>query len=206
VTTTQSTTRVIAVTGTIGSGKSAVLGLFAEYGLRTISADAVARDVVAPGTPGLDEVVATFGDHVLDETGSLNRARLAQIVFSDDRYRRQLEEITHPRIRAVILAFVAACVGDGEPAVVIEIPLLTPQSVHDYMIDDVVVVRASAAVSFERLVQRRGLDPDDAAARLRAQASQGIGQVEGRWYIENDGDLASLRNQVVRIVEEIKDH
>lgn len=88
-----STARVIAVTGTIGSGKSAVLGLFAEAGLATLSADAIAREVVAPGTEGFRAVVAAFGPEIVDERGELDRGRLGTVVFSDEGKRTVLNAL-----------------------------------------------------------------------------------------------------------------
>ncbi len=200
-----STARVIAVTGTIGSGKSAVLGLFAEAGLATLSADAIAREVVAPGTEGFRAVVAAFGPEIVDERGELDRGRLGTVVFSDEAKRTVLNALTHPRIRARLIELTQALLAEGNAVVVIEIPLLTPTALSEYGIDDVIIVCAPEAVALDRLVRLRGLDPDDASARLRAQVGEGISHLPARWRVVNDGDLATLRAQVEAILEDIKE-
>jgi dephospho-CoA kinase len=197
-------TRVIAVTGTIGSGKSAVLGFFARAGIPTISADAVAREVVAPHSLGLAALVDVFGPDILSEDGSLDRRRLAQLVFADDVGRSRLNEVTHPLIRSRILEMLQEM--SGTPVVVVEIPLLDVRTVADYGIDDVLVVRASSERVLQRLVEERGMDPNDAIARMKVQVPEAVRDQLARWSVSNDGDLVDLESQIARVIEEIKMH
>jgi dephospho-CoA kinase len=196
-------TRVIAVTGTIGSGKSAVLGFFAHARIPTISADAVARDVVMPGSLGLAALVDVFGaDDILSEDGSLDRRRLADLVFADDVGRNKLNQVIHPLIRTRVLALLEEM--SSEAVVVVEIPLLDARTVVDYGIDDVLVVHVSREIALQRLVKERGMDPDDAIARMRAQVSDTARNQLARWTVNNDADILDLASQVSNIIEEIK--
>ena len=197
-------TRVIAVTGTIGSGKAAVLGFFARAGIPTISADAVAREVVAPQSMGLVALVDVFGTDILSEDGSLDRGRLARLVFNDDVGRKRLNQVTHPLIRSRILEMLQEM--SDSPVVVVEIPLLDDHTVADYGIDDVLVVRASTERVLQRLVEDRGMDPSDAVARMRVQVPDAVRDQLARWSVSNDGDLEGLERQVAGVIEEIKMH
>ncbi len=197
-------TRVIAVTGTIGSGKSAVLGFFARAGIPTISADAVAREVVAPQSMGLAALVEVFGADIVSKDGSLDRRKLARLVFADDFVRGRLNEVTHPLIRSRILEMLQEM--SDSPVVVVEIPLLDARTVADYGIDDVLVVQASSERVLQRLVEDRGMDRSDAVARMRVQMPEAARDQLARWTVSNDGDLVDLEEQVDRVIEEIKMH
>ena len=144
----------VGLTGGIGSGKSAVTARLAAHGATVIDADALARDVVAPGTPGLAAVVEEFGTGVLDGSGALDRARLADAVFGDDGARRRLEAIIHPRVRARS-AELAAQAGPGA-IVVNDVPLLAENGLAP-LYHLVIVVRAPEALRVERLGRDRGM-------------------------------------------------
>ncbi len=197
-------TRVIAVTGTIGSGKTAVLGFFARAGIPTISADVVAREVVAPGTPGLRSLVEAFGADILTEDGALDRQRFAERVFGDELERRRLNGLTHPLIRTRIGELVKRYREQGADVVVLEIPLLEAQTIKEYEIDDVLVVVIPQELALERLVNHRGMEPHDAAARLGVQASNEEREKIARWRVVNDGSFDALASQVAKIIEEVK--
>lgn len=192
--------RLVGLTGGIGSGKSTVGRLLAEHGAVVIDADQVARDIVEPGEPALDEIVTRFGASVLDEEGRLDRPALAAIVFADDAARRDLEAITHPRIGERIVAQIAEIAArehvDGEdPVVVVEHPLLIENGqAADY--ETLVVVVADEDVRLERLAAGRQIDAGDAAARMRAQATDEQRRAAATHVLENNGTPEQLRDQV----------
>src|SRR6202048_1894305 len=116
--------RIIGLTGGIGSGKSTVSAMLRELGATVVDADEGARAVVQPGQPALDEIRERFGEEVFDADGSLDRERLADLVFSNERAREDLNAITHPRVRAWMAERMQAAAEAGAPAVVLDIPLL----------------------------------------------------------------------------------
>src|SRR3954464_13713083 len=156
----------IGLTGGIGAGKSTVARLLAEHGAIVVDADALAREVVAPGPDGLREGVEEFGEGVLREDGSLDRAALAKIVFSDPDKRKALEGITHPKIGQRTKDLFDSA---GEDDVVVhDVPLLVELNMAG-LYEAVVVVEAPDDVRLERL-EARGLGREEAADRIRSQA------------------------------------
>ena len=181
---------LIGLTGGIGSGKSAVASRLAELGAIVIDADAIAREVVAPGTDGLAEVVAEFGPEVLTATGELDRPALGRLVFADPQRRQALERIIHPRVRARSAEIVSTAPDDA--VVVNDIPLLveTGQAKNFPL---VIVVLAAEDVRVARLVRDRGMTEDDARARIAAQATDEQRREVADIVIVNDGTLDDLR-------------
>lgn len=189
----------VALTGGIASGKTTVSDRFNELGAWIIDADVLAREVVEPGTPGFDAVVRRFGEDVVRD-GALDRAALGSIVFGDDRARRDLEAIIHPAVRARGAELEAQA---GADAVVIHvIPLLLESGRHAEF-DHVIVVDADPEVQLKRIQDRDGLDAEQAAARMRAQADRqqrlGIADI----VITNHGDLDELMAQTERVWEKL---
>lgn len=188
--------RRIGLTGGIGSGKSAVAELLTRHGAVVIDSDQVARDVVGIGTPGLAAVATRFGDGVLAPDGSLDRAWLGRLVFSDAAARRDLEAIVHPLVRRR-----AAQLADAAPAgavVVQMIPLLVETGQTDSF-DLVVVVDAAPDVQVARVCSRDGLSPDEVLARIGAQASGEERLAVADVVIENNGSLQDLEAAVDRL-------
>ena len=187
----------IAVTGGIGSGKSAVSARLAARGAVVVDADRIAREVVEPGTPGLAAVVAEFGDGVLAADGSLDRAAMARIVFADPERRAALEAIVHPLVADRSAQLIEAAPVDA--VVVYDVPLLaeslstTRSEGHGF--DQVVAVTAPVETRVSRLVAR-GLAEDDARARIAAQASDAERAAIADHVVDNSGDLASLETAV----------
>jgi len=179
----------VGLTGGIGAGKSEVSRRLAELGAVVVDADLLARQVVAPGTDGLADVVAAFGRDVLGPDGALDRAALGARVFSDDDARRQLEAIIHPRVRAQAAKLEAAAPDDA--VVVHDIPLLVETGQAERF-DRVVVVDAADEVRTERLVRVRGMSPADAQARIAAQASRHERLAAADHVVSNDGELSEL--------------
>jgi dephospho-CoA kinase len=182
----------VALTGGVGSGKSTVAGLLAEHGAVIIDADAIAREVVEPGTPGDDAVVARFGPQVVKTDGTLDRAALAAIVFADDTARADLNGIVHPLVAARSEALMAAA---PEGAVVVyDVPLLV-ETGRGSEFDRVVVVAADERTRLARLASR-GVAEADARARMAAQASDEQRRAVADEVIGNDGSLETLRREV----------
>jgi dephospho-CoA kinase len=184
----------VALTGGIGSGKTEVARILAGFFL-VIDADLLAREVVEIGTDGLAEIVAAFGDGVLQPDGSLDRPALGKIVFADEAARKRLEAIVHPRVRARAAEIESAA---RDIAVVHVIPLLVETGQADRF-DVVLVVDIPEDVQVERLVQTRGLSPEDARARIAAQATREERLRAADIVIDNSGSLGDLRRQVFEV-------
>jgi dephospho-CoA kinase len=184
----------IGLTGGIGSGKSTVSGLLAGRGARVVDADVLAREVVAPGTPGLAAVVDAFGDDVLSADGSLDRPALAAVVFGDPAARATLDAIVHPLVRGRAIEIISAMPEDA--VVVQDIPLLV-ETGQAASFDLVLVVEADRETRVARLV-RRGLSPEDARARIAAQATDEQRRAVADVVLDNSGSLEHLAGQVDR--------
>ena len=190
----------VALTGGIGSGKSAVAERLAALGAFVVDADRIAREVVEPGTPGLAAVVAEFGPGVLTPDGALDRAGVAAIVFANPARRAALEAIVHPLVARRSAELLAAA---PEGAVVVyDVPLLAESAGTGRdrrgEFDEVVVVEAPLETRVARLVAR-GLTEADARARIVAQASDEQRRAIADHVVVNDGDLAALDAAVDRL-------
>jgi len=186
--------RVVGLTGGIGSGKSTVAGLFAARGVPVIDADALAREVVAPGGSAHADVAAAWPE-VIDADGKVDRKRLAEIVFADPAARKKLEGITHPRIQATADARLAGLGDAGEPLALYEATLLVESGrFRDF--DGLIVVVASPETQIARATARDGLTRPEAEARIRAQMSTEDKLRVATEVIDNDGALAATEAQV----------
>ena len=185
---------LIGLTGGIGAGKSTVAAGFARRGAVVIDADAISKQVVEPGGAALDAIVERFGAGVLDDTGALDRASLADIVFSDPSARADLEGIIHPVVRAEIIRRAAAEPADA--MVVIDIPLLDAEGAKAY--DAVVVVESTEEARLARLVER-GMDPEGAKARMRVQVGDDERRAFATYVIDNTGDRSQLEREMDRV-------
>jgi len=180
---------LVGLTGGIGAGKSAVAARLAELGAVVIDSDQLAREVVAPGTEGLAEVVATFGPGVLGPDRALDRPALGRLVFADPAGRQRLERIVHPLVRARTAHLVAAAPAGS--VVVNDVPLLVEAGLADTF-ELVVVVLARVPTRLKRLVEGRGMSEAEARARIAAQASDEQRRAVADVVLENDGTLAEL--------------
>ncbi|HUB69530.1 MAG TPA: dephospho-CoA kinase [Acidimicrobiales bacterium] len=162
---------VVALTGSLGAGKSTVGRALAARGAVVVDADVIARQVTARGTAGEANVIRHFGSAVSAPDGGLDRRALARIVFSDDRERQALEEMTHPLIREEMARLVADARASGAQVAVLELPLLDSDRRRQYGVDLVVLVETPVSEAVRRVVQR-GLPEDDARARLAAQPTE----------------------------------
>ncbi|MCK9793716.1 dephospho-CoA kinase [Isoptericola sp. 4D.3] len=197
----------IGLTGGIAAGKSVVARRLAELGAVVIDHDALAREVVAPGSVGLEEVAEAFGDGVLAEDGTLDRPALGRLVFDDAAARSRLEGILHPEIRRIAAEREAlAGAADARAVVVHDIPLLveTGQAEHFHLL---VVVHAPAEQRVARLVDGRGMDDAAARARVAAQAGDEERTAVADVTLDGTGTEDALRAQVdelwARLVREL---
>ena len=176
----------VGLTGGIASGKSTVAQLLVELGAVLIDGDALAREVVARGTPGLAQVVEEFGEELLTAEGDLDRAALGRIVFSDESARRRLEAITHPLIFERYAELEAAAPPDA--VVVHDIPLLAESGrARAATFDAVIVVDVPAELQVERMMRDRGWTREDAESRIAAQASREDRLAIATYVIDNTG-------------------
>lgn len=199
---------VVGLTGGIGSGKSTVAARLAELGAEVVDADRIAREIVEPGQPALAEIRARFGDEVIAEDGTLDRSALASIVFADEDARADLNGITHPRIGQRVQDRVAAALrreregGDGA-VVVLDVPLLVESDIFsDYQA--LIVVEAPEDVRVDRVVRERDLTPEDARARVSAQADDTERRRAASYVVDNGGDLDDLYRQVDDLYAELR--
>jgi dephospho-CoA kinase len=189
---------LIGLTGGIASGKSTVARQLARLGVVVVDADALAREVVAKGTPGLEEIVRLFGPPVLTEAGELNRERMGALVFNDPQARQRLNQITHPRIGQLSAERIAQAQGSSSPYIVYEAALLVETGAHKGM-SALIVVAAPAEVQLDRIQRRDHLSKEAAEARLAAQFPLDKKLKVADYVIHNAGDLASLEEQTARV-------
>jgi len=190
----------VGLTGGVASGKSTVSAMLRDLGAVVVDADALAREVVEPGTPGLDAVVDEFGSDVLTADGRLDRSKVGALVFADPSRRAALEAIVHPLVRAR-----ATEIEEAAPAgvlVVHDIPLLV-ETGQATSFDAVVVVDVPEEVQVERAVRERGWTEAEARARVEAQASRADRLAAATHVVENSGDVEDLRQRVTEVFEQL---
>ncbi|WP_022888035.1 dephospho-CoA kinase [Agromyces italicus] len=186
---------LIGLTGGIASGKSTVARRLYEHGAVHLDADELARRVVEPGTPGLAAIIDEFGDGVLRADGTLDRVKLGEIVFNDDAARARLNAIVHPAVRELSGRLIAKAEAEDPDAVVVyDVPLLVEASV-DHPFDLVVVTDAPRKTQVKRLVEERGLDLNQAVARVDAQVDNTRRLAIADVVIDTDGTLAHTMSQ-----------
>ena len=194
--------RTVGLTGGIGSGKSAVSALLAARGAVVLDADRMAREVVDRGTPGLAAVVEAFGPDVLLPDGSLDRPALGRRVFGDPEQLARLNAIVHPLVGERYAREHAEAEASGARVAVHDVALLVESGLAERY-DAVVVVAASPQTQLDRLVRLRGMDEQDARARIAAQAPLADKLAVATHVIHNDGPLEQLAPQVDRLWDEL---
>ncbi len=185
----------VALTGGIASGKSAVADRFAALGATVIDADVVSRELVLPGASALKEIVAAFGDAVLDGAGALDRRAMRERVFADPEARKRLEEILHPRVRTALHERAAAAPGTYAMLV---IPLFVESGQYGW-VDRVLVIDVRREVQRERLLARDGIDGALADSMLDAQVTREARLAVADDVIRNEGTLAELDDAVAAL-------
>jgi dephospho-CoA kinase len=189
----------VALTGGIATGKSYVRARFEDLGVPTIDSDTLAREVIAPGTPGLQAVVARFGSDVLDALGALDRRRLGAIVFADPVQRKALEAIIHPEVVRASNAWFAA-LDPSHPFAIADIPLLYEVG-RDRAFDAVIVTACDPEEQVRRVMQRDRLTETEARQRIAAQLPIGEKVARADYVIRTDGPFAETDAQVRQVAE-----
>ena len=191
---------LVGLTGGIASGKSTVAAMLGKFDNEIIDADEIAREVVMPGTVGLSKVGAEFGPQILEEDGSLSRAKLAKLVFEDPKKRLTLEGILHPLIRARTLERISQSKSD---ILIYIVPLLVEAKV-DYPFDLVVTIEAGSENQIQRLVENRGMSTEGAIARIAAQATDAERVARADVRIDGALSLTDLEIEVSKLWNEIQ--
>jgi dephospho-CoA kinase len=191
-----------ALTGGIATGKSYVRTRVAGHGIPTLDADTLARDAVGPGSLGLAEVVARFGNAVVAPDGSLDRKALGAVVFADAQARADLEAIIHPRVREATAAWLDRLAIAGENLAIVDIPLLF-ETGRDRDFDRVIVTSCPRSQQITRVVERDGLTPAQAEARIDAQLPTDDKVQRADFVIDTGGTFGDTNRQVDRVVERL---
>ncbi len=196
--------RIIGLTGGIASGKSSVARFFQERGVPVIDADQLSRDAVEPGSVGLARIVAEFGTGVLDESGRMDRAKVAAQVFSDARKRSALEAILHPEIKRLAGQALFLAAEAGHAVVMYMAPLLIEAGATE-RVDEIWVVTVKPEIQMERLMRRDGVDQAAAQRIIASQMSLAEKESYGRIVIDNSGTPEETADLLARIwAEEIE--
>ncbi len=190
-----SVTRIVGLTGGIGSGKSTVARFFEARGAAIIDADRLAREAVLPGTPGFAAVVARFGPGVVGPGGDLDRAALGRIVFGDEEARRALNAIVHPEVARLAAERMAALSAAGQALIVYDVPLLFENGLERWL-PETIVVSVPEEIQRARVGARDGLRPEEIEARLRAQLPLAQKAARATYVIDNSGSLANTEASV----------
>ena len=197
--------KVIGITGGIATGKSTVLRMFAELGAEVLSADDLAREVLAKGSDGYSETVERFGAGIVEADGEIDRCLLASIIFSDAEARRDLNDITHPRIIAAMnerIERFRAHPGAPDSVLAVEIPLLIECGL-EATVDKVLVVAGEPATQVSRLTTRSDVSVAEANRRIAAQMQIERKIERADWVVYNDGSVESLESFVRAVWDEI---
>lgn len=197
--------RVIGLTGGIATGKSTVSQIFRELGVPVVDADHIARQVVAKGSEALQELVDLLGTEILKPDGSLNRARLGEMIFADPEIRQKVDEIMHPRVFVQMQeATQKALASARTPIVILDVPLLFESGYTLRLADETVVVYAKPSVQKARLMARNNVDEAEAERRIASQMSLEEKMRRADYVIDNSGSLSETEKQVRRLWEEWK--
>ena len=195
---------IIGLTGGIGSGKSSVAAMFKDEGAYVIDFDYLARVVVEPDTPAWRDIVDYFGQEILFPDRTLNRSKLAEIVFSDALSRKALEGFTHPRIfekRDILLKNIKA--KDSQAIVIVDVPLLFELSLNKNF-DTIILVYVSRDIQIERTIKRDDILKEEVEKRLKAQINIEKKKLLSDYIINNEGSMNNTKDQVRKVIYELK--
>jgi len=185
----------IGLTGGMGCGKSTAAGMFSEFNVTVIDADSIARDLVQPCSPLLEQIISKFGPELVDRNGQLNRARLRSLVFENPQKRRWLEQLIHPPILAEMELRAKAC---RQPYCVLCIPLLV-ETHQEKMVDRILVIDLPAEIQIRRIKQRDQLSEREIEAVLQAQTDRQTRLATAHDIIDNSGDREQLKLQIEKL-------
>jgi dephospho-CoA kinase len=202
-------TAVVGLSGGIGSGKSTVSRLFEKLGATVIDADAIVHELQAPGAPLLAALAEAFGPELIDASGALDRAALAERVFRDPAARARLQQIVHPPVVAEMMRRTRAAIAAGAPLVVLDIPLLFEGakagrgSAAAFRFDATIAVWATPEQQLERTVDRDGCSPEEARRRLDAQLPLDEKRALADYVIDNSGGIEETERQVRELFDRL---
>ncbi len=194
---------ILGLTGSLGSGKSYVSSLLSRYQARIICADQIAREVVQPGSEALQQISREFGNEYLLPDGSLNRLKLAELVFSQPDKRKSLEIIIHPKVREREEELIQQYRHD--PFVVLDVPLLY-ETRADTLCDAVLVVSIDETVREQRLIKDRGMTSSQIQQRLKTQLPQDEKISKADYVIDNSGTREETQQQVEELIQQLRKH
>lgn len=194
----------VGLTGSIAVGKSFVLGVFRELGCSVLDADQVARDVVAPGTGGLERVIAAFGESILMADGTLDRARLASIVFSDERKRAELNSIIHPLVFEEQDRWLREREAEDPDGIAIVDAALMIESGGYRRFDELIVVWCEPGLQLKRLMSRDGLSKADAGKRIASQMPQDEKKKHADYLIDTSKGFEDTRRQTAEVLRQLR--
>ncbi|MDX6446146.1 MAG: dephospho-CoA kinase [Blastocatellia bacterium] len=194
----------VGLTGSIAVGKSFVLGVLAELGCRVLDADQTAREVVAPGTPGLNALIEAFGNEIIQDDGTLDRARLGAIVFSDEARRLELNSILHPFIIAAQDGQIRQWEKDTPDGIAVVDAALMIESGGYRRFDKLIVVHCRPEIQLERLILRDGLSPEEAQRRIASQMSQAEKMKHADFLVDTSEGFENARQQTEAVFRELK--
>ncbi|MEK3766727.1 MULTISPECIES: dephospho-CoA kinase [unclassified Solibacillus] len=192
---------IIGLTGSIASGKSTVAKMIQSYNLPIVDADQVARQVVEPGSPTLLKIAEVFGQDVISEDGTMNRAKVGNLIFHDETKRQQLNAIIHPAIREEMIRQRDEFISYGEKNVFMDIPLLF-ESKLEHFVEKIIVVSVTEDVQLERLMERNGLTEEEAKARIATQIPVKDKEALADVVIYNNGSLEDTALQLQNVLFE----
>ena len=191
---------VVGLTGGIASGKSTVSSILIEKGALVIDADVEARLAVEKGEEAYNEIIAHFGNQVLLEDGSIDRAKLGSIIFHDEQERQKLNSIVHPAVRKRMMWKKDQAIANGEKLIILDIPLLF-ESKLTYMVDKTILVFVDEDVQLDRLMKRNQLTKEDAMARVNSQMPLKDKVQLADEVINNNGTIAETEQQIIEILK-----
>lgn len=186
----------VGLTGGIGCGKTAATDMFAALGAGVVDTDVISRELTAAGGGAMDAIASQFGDEYVQSDGSLDRARMRALVFSDADAKRRLESVLHPLIRSTSRERIAA---SQAPYVLLVVPLLLETGSYAELLDRVLVVDCDESRQVERVVARSGIDEQEVRRIMAAQLKRGDRLARADDVLRNDGDISELRLQVERL-------
>ena len=194
---------VIGLTGGIGTGKSAVLQILREMGVKTLSADDIAKEILQPGNDAYNDVLAEFGEEILMSDGSVNKSALAEVIFNDENARNCLNKIMHPKIIKIMEEQVKEFKNNvSRGTFVLEIPLLFECGLEK-SVDNIWVVSAEPETQIRRLITRCSIDEGEARKRILAQFPLDYKKSRADIIINNDGSLKELKNSISKICSKL---
>lgn len=185
----------VGLTGGIGSGKSTVAGMFAAKGVPVIDADELARKAIVPGSEALNKIIALFGQGVISETGELRRDKLREIIFNDENKRKQLEKIIHPIVYRMMEEAIKLI---DYPYCILSVPLLL-ETGGGFQVDEILVIDTPEELQISRTCKRDNVSRDSVIKIIHAQIDNKKRLEQACEIIKNDGDLASLKQQVDKL-------